>query len=369
MAAQVFASMIRIMKRKWLQVLAVGLCVGGVVPVQARAKKRAKALPTLTPAMLRGKIAYINESEKRLEFSLHIAAPDGTGDRSILSSSAPWNATLTPGLARFIVSNRKADHIHFEGENLQSTNLDGSGKRQITFWPRHVMSRPAFSPDGRFFAYTCSTAPYEGVDPQEGSAVCVSPVQGGSQHLVTQRIPGEQPGASPRVEGSNFDGFSGFLAWSRDGQRILYSYAPHATDDSTLQVVNVKTLEHRPYDNHWWDFRLPEVSPNGKERIVPRSAETPTSAYQEFFLENKAGRTRRLTFHRYNPSVDFFYQLSNPSWSPDGRRILFERLLVFSGSPKPNRRQLCIMSPQSKEIRVLAERRDLQSEFHAFWLQ
>ena len=129
-------------------------------------------------------------------------------------------------------------------------------------------------------------------------------------------------GTSPRGEHSRYDAqskqFHPFLkgisaegvAFSRDGESVAYvSYPEGILWKANRDGTNPVQLTQPPL--HPWN---PSWSPDGKQILFTDDA---PSVYEIYIVSAESGSPRRLL-----PAADV--ETSDPDWSPDGKKIVFE---------------------------------------------
>ena len=146
-------------------------------------------------------------------------------------------------------------------------------------------SQPAWSRDGKRLAYTRAGRLY------------VADANGRNERLL-----GGTNVSSP--------------AWSPDGRTIAY------TGDGNIHIVpssGGKAVDLTRSREHWRLNATPAFSPDGRTIAFTRSTDAFNS---DIFLMSSSGKgLRRLT--RTQGSHDEQGEESSPSWSPDGKRIVF----------------------------------------------
>jgi Tol biopolymer transport system component/uncharacterized RDD family membrane protein YckC len=181
-------------------------------------------------------------------------------------------------------------------------NADGSDQTNLTHTSADE-SGPDWSPDGRKIAFTRGTPsgpPYE---------VFVMNADGSGQRNLTNN-PASDVGSS----------------WSPDGRKIAFTRGPGTLDaPSDIFVMNADGSDQRNLtkDSPGEAFG-PEWSPDGTRIAYTRGASA-TYRYEpekipEIFVMNADGSGK--TNLTNNPAPD-----RGPAWSPDGRKIAFDREL------------------------------------------
>lgn len=146
-------------------------------------------------------------------------------------------------------------------------NADGSGARQFTQGDKSASS-PAFSPDGRWLAFSSS---------RNGKGqVWVIPVDGGEARAVT-----------------NAESGTGSFAWSPDGRRIAYLMADPETEEEKARKKEKRDPIYVDQDFKYAHLYAVPFDPTGSE----------------------PGEAVRLT--------EGSFHVTSFDWSPDGARIAF----------------------------------------------
>ena len=190
---------------------------------------------------------------------------------------------------------------------------DGSGERQVTHpQPGFVDRNPDWSPDGRRIAFERQSDNYD--------EIFVVNADGTGLHQLTHNPPGKSCDTGGTCNSSP--------AWSPDGKQIAFSRASGPirndlidevalyvmnADGSGLRQVTQKTRPHRGEDGE------PQWSPNGRRLLFQRwnvRGAMPTDGVAVWTVNLVTGREHRVTPWRLRAG-------DTPDWSPDGRRILF----------------------------------------------
>jgi TolB protein len=152
-------------------------------------------------------------------------------------------------------------------------------------------SQPTWSPNGRQIAFN------------RYGQIYVIDRDGTNERRLTKREPGlHWPGSFP--------------AWSRDGKRIAFS---GTRDLFTVRVADRKLTPLTRSRHSWLGNFTPAYSPDGQTIAFSRS----TDAFNSDIFLMKADGTnlRRLT--KSQGTDGKFGEEGMPTWSPDGRTIVF----------------------------------------------
>ncbi len=198
---------------------------------------------------------------------------------------------------------------------LYLLNADGTGETPLTSGPNASVLRltPHWSPDGTRIVY-------EYRDASTPSTI----------HIIN---------ASGTGDVALREGFDPI--WSLDGSRIHF-VGPPDNDFLTMNADGSSPVSHTAVPDHTGD---PAYSPDGSRLAV---------AYAGFIDVLNADGTGRHTL-----PMPFGYSPTNPVWSPDGTRLVFEAHVSTSGS------DLYLIDVDGSNLRALSE--EAGPEHSATW--
>jgi TolB protein len=195
----------------------------------------------------------------------------------------------------------------------------GSGERQITYPPQGFVDRnPDVSPDGQRIVFE-----REGVDCGSECSydeVFVVNTDGSGLTQLTHNPPGKVCGSGGYCNGSP--------AWSPNGRQIAFTRASGPVVDDLFEKVGIYvmnadgsrvrqvTQKAQPALGQDSD---PQWSPDGRKIVFQRSnvrSATPQDGVALWIVNLVNGREHRVTPWDLRAG-------DTPDWSPDGRRILF----------------------------------------------
>jgi Tol biopolymer transport system component len=196
----------------------------------------------------------------------------------------------------------------FVGEEfvLWTMRADGTAARRVTRSHSVEEVEPEWSPDGRKIAYSrgdkCHT---------ELSNLCnriwtVNADGSDARRLIPRRMPGLLANREVSFHAPT---------WSPDGRRIAYEQSIWESQRSNLYVMNADG-SGRQRLTRLRNARSPAWSPNGAAIAFTHRPEKGSNR-EIFVLTLKTGKLRRLTRTKADESL--------PQWSPDGRRIAYQR--------------------------------------------
>ena len=181
-----------------------------------------------------------------------------------------------------------------EGDSeIFTINPDGTGLVQLTHnsgWDYD----PAWSPDGESIAFSSDSGVYSGV--------YVMNADGTNQRRVTDFLGGDP-------------------SWSPSGAELAFRTSRHQTAENSLNseiyVVRVDGTDERRLTNNTASELMPEWSPSGEEIAYYSTLSNNVDAFgSDISVMNSDGTNQR----RVTDNPGYAY---DPDWSPDGREITF----------------------------------------------
>jgi dipeptidyl aminopeptidase/acylaminoacyl peptidase len=255
-----------------------------------------------------------------------LISPARPDDRLSAAYPIPVGGAAVLAFDRFIV-----DSNGQTGRDIYTVRADGSDMRQLTNGPG-VESNVAWSPDGTRLAYWDQM--YGTIVVMDASSIIYSKIVSCGKRSDLWIVASD--GASPPVK-LIADVTSSAGAWSPDGRQVAFVGTDEAIDASPrdgsgLYVADVGSnalaggLQSRRISAtgpdapaHWLQ---PQWSPDGAEVAAVAGAEntcaTPNSGSMDIYAVRADGNGQRLLA---SEAVDEF----SPTWSPDGKRIAFQR--------------------------------------------
>ena len=255
------------------------------------------ARSSLPAAAATSKIAFSSFRDGR--FDAYVMNTDGSRQQRLTTKPNVFFPVWSPDGRK--VAFPSADRQPWDGGNfdLYVMNADGSGLRRLTHDPASDVA-PVWSPDGRKIAFTRSHAPTEGRGPGEFDVYVIN-VDGSGERNLTG------------------DAMSGGPVWSPDGRRIAFTSGRDASGlwGSSIYVMNADGSGQRRLTRHAGFIQ--GWSRDGRKiaftRGVGRGRGGPAALYIYVMNADGSGLRRLTRMAQVNYSL--------PSWSPDGRKILF----------------------------------------------
>ena len=269
-----------------------------------------------------GPIAFtgVHWSKNSVRTAIYVIRADGTHQRKLADGGleAAWS--------------RDGRRIAFERESMLAKrlvhrlvvmNADGSNPKALTK-PLVLAESPSWSPDGKRIAFTWMGNPSE-IPANYAAQVAIVSSSGGKIRLLTAY--------------SRFKGGTGAADWSADGKRILFEgFESNVEGPSDIWSVRpdgsgLKRLIRVGIDPVW--------SPDGSRIAFSRRG--------DIYIARATGHViRRLT---NTPKV----RDQHPSWSADGKRIVYASYREEKNDAKSDSR-LSIIGADGSGLRTITDR-------------
>ena len=243
-------------------------------------------------------------------------------------------AQAWPGLNGYMAygSNRTGSQF---SDDIYVSPLDVESPIRLTI-RRADDGQPAWSPDGTRLAFKTAQA--------NSNQLAVIDADGKHEALLTR----------------TFRFSEGQPAWSPDGTKLLYRRTPEnpLVQNGDTWVLDVKMSADQPAEPvtqpvllRTGDERYPSYSPDGSQIAFRGDLDlVEPSGDEEIYVMNADGtNVRQLT-----SNADFD---SAPSWSPDGKRILFERAPAgtFTPGTEAQEKDVYVMRADGTHVRRLTD--------------
>jgi Tol biopolymer transport system component len=254
------------------------------------------------------------------EQEIYVVNADGSGLRQLTHSARfEFSPAWSPD-SQMIAFTRLT---RFNG-GLYVMKADGSGQRRLTYakgwWPEGA----AWSPDGRMLAFSTRHG--------DNSDLYVINADGSKQRNLT-RNPARDV----------------FRTWLPDGRIVV---ASDRTGNDELYVINTDGSGLRNLSRTWgqvprWSAYWAVFSPSGEKVAYVFGGPHSAMADGSLYVWNVDGGGRRKL-------VDGVQQDIAPVWSPDGRRIAFERLIL--GGWERGSREIFVVNVDGSGLQRLTRR-------------
>jgi Tol biopolymer transport system component len=284
-----------------------------------------------TPPGRSGRIAYMVK-DRRGHWQIWVANSDLSGAKKLTHGryDSGW-AVWSPKGKKLAFDSNRTDHMPNDSHHVNDVfvmNADGTGVKKLTH-SKGVSGDDAWSPNGSLIAFDSDRG-----NPKGFSAIYVMRANGEKLRRLTH----------PRPPLSDYK-----PRFSPDGTRLLFSRARGTADGAPAALFSVRldgTGLHRltSYSLHVDDS---DWSPDGK-RIVVEGYPNPNAYGDIYALDATGGGPVNLT---QNPAGQA--GSADPTWSPDGTKILFLDNRVVNGVPRTG---LATMNPDGSHRQFLSSK-------------
>jgi Tol biopolymer transport system component len=282
-------------------------------------------------APVKSKIAF--QSFRDGQFEAYVMNTDGSGQQRLTAKPNVFFPVWSPDGRK--VAFASADRQPGGTFDLYVMNADGSGLRRLTRDPASDVV-PVWSPDGRKIAFIRSHAPAEGRGLPESDVYVINVDGTGERNLTDDGVSGGQTwspdgrriafASSGGIDVMSADGTGrqrlvrnrgGLPSWSPDGRKILFLRAGGRGRGGPaviyIYVMNADgSAPRRLIRMAQVNYSLPSWSPDGRTILFVRERD---GNFEIYVMNADGSGQRNLTRH---PGFD-----SAPAWSPDGRKIAF----------------------------------------------
>jgi len=184
--------------------------------------------------------------------------------------------------------------------DLYATDIHGEDIRRLTGTGKNNHS-PAFSPDGRWLAFTSERDGNPEIYVTEASCLkAESHCKDSDAHRLTNNTFTDDQ-----------------AAWSPDSQQIVFQ--SNRDGDFEIYSMNIDGSQQRRLTNSPQRDLLPDWSPDGRRIVFVSERDINNELY---VMKANGSDQHRLTT---TPEFEF-----SPQWSPDGGQILFQRTVAGS---------------------------------------
>jgi serine/threonine-protein kinase len=230
-------------------------------------------------------VAYNSDRQGEMNLWLH-SIPDGTDRQVTRGPGGDYQPQWSPNGASLVFFTARSGN-----NDIWSVSVADGSLRQLTHDPALEVN-PFYSPDGQRIAFQSD--------------------RDGRLELWVMQADGSAP---RRVTSTGIGGH--FMRWSADGQAVILRADPPG--GSQIVRVNVETGAVEP---------LPMVLSGAHMSMSPdRSLTLDVRGHKVLWIHPMNGSPAYQIFEHQDPDIRIDY----PTWSPDGRWVLFDRVAPRSG--------------------------------------
>jgi Tol biopolymer transport system component len=281
--------------------------------------------------------------------------------RALLCAACALLVSATPAHATFPGQNGKIAFTHFEGVDSEATSdiytMSPNGRDLLNLTPDSLAADdfPSWSADGRMIAFWSNRKDPDD-NPTGDQEIFVMNANGSGLRQVTKnKLDDSGPAWSPngdrlvfhrwlgggagadlitmRVNGTderNLTRSPGILdrypVWSPDGREIVFM-RDHSGLENDIATIRPDGSHLRALTATPTDEESPDWSPDGKRIAFHWNAPSHVEDYEVYVMRRDGGSPpTQLT----SGGGGDFSSSFNPAWSPDGRKIVFNKGELFT---------------------------------------
>ena len=258
----------------------------------------------------------------RLAFELYSEGNDFQGQVATMTLEGVGRRVLTPPAPgeppapEWSPDGRRIAFVRCSGEesscNIWTVRRDGSHERQVTQCkPEECFGNlgPAWHPDGRHIVFERDQRNAQGAN--RPGLFLIRTDGSGMRRLTSARTFRDISHSEPQ--------------YSPDGRWIVFTRVIHESDEpNRLFIVRADGTNIRPLTPPKLDSDNPDWSPDGHSIVFTGHPRVPGAEFAAnvYTIHPNGTGIRQLTHGRADFVFNFF-----ASWSPDGRRIVFDRVV------------------------------------------
>lgn len=249
-----------------------------------------------------GRIAFIREVQPGGPFHLFVVNPDGRNEVSLIDQADLANytgPTWSPDGTQVAFASNVAEKGNYD---ILVIHIDGSNRRRVSTSPSGDFA-PAWSPDGQTLVY-----------------------QSWRNNDTAWDIYSIKVDGTEEKNLTNFPGNDQLPTWSPDGLKITFQSGTNRGTDIFVMDADGSNRT-RLTEGTGAQFSAPAWSLDGaqiafestRHQPVPLPGQEPIALFEIYVMGADGKNIRRLT-----TTASLVEAFRNPSWSPDGKQIVFE---------------------------------------------